>query len=494
MKKYLIIFMLLLAYLLQAQIPAISFWNNIRNSSYTQEDEIYIRCETIDLPGLETEIFYSTASSWENIEMTNLNGLTYEAIIPALPNETQYCRFRTETDTLVGMMPAYQQNDVFPSENELGFIADDPSGDNLDPDSPNLNITGNYFGYSDTRFYSGFSNETGEFPLDTGGFFPTTFYFYVTTIINPETVLIDSAVFAMIYCDIPVLMSPGLYRISGTEFSLETFELIGDIETDVVDGQLQMACDIETLTGDENFGEWPNITNSIGVEMLTAKYTLPTEFMLADLGKLSLQFIDQYEIEPIINVLPEISEMEGTNGGLFTCTYFDENGHFPIVSEVIVDEEIFQLNPLSFDYSSNVIFESITGSYGWDEATFRFSDNNYDFVEETITNNSSSDDELPITNYTLRNYPNPFNPNTTISFETTNSHENAQIDIYNLKGQKVQTLDCSNSLAATSKELTHSIVWDGTNEIGKQVQSGVYLYKLVSNGKELAVNKMLLLK
>jgi len=38
-------------------------------------------------------------------------------------------------------MPAYQQNDVFPSENELGFIADDPSGDNLDPDSPNLNIT-----------------------------------------------------------------------------------------------------------------------------------------------------------------------------------------------------------------------------------------------------------------------------------------------------------------------------------------------------------------
>jgi len=68
------------------------------------------------------------------------------------------------------------------------------------------------------------------------------------------------------------------------------------------------------------------------------------------------------------------------------------------------------------------------------------------------------------------------------------------IEIYNSRGQKIKTLDCSNSLAATSKELTQSIVWDGTNEIGKQVPSGVYLYKLISNGKELAVNKMLLLK
>jgi len=487
MKKYLIILMLLLVYLLQAQIPAISFWNNIRNSSLTQNDEIHIRCETIDLPGLETEMFYSTTSGWETFEMTNLNGLTYEAIIPALPNETQYCRFRTETDTLVGMMPAYQQNDVFPSVDELGFIADDPSGDNLVPDSPNLDITGTHFGYSDTRFYGGFSNESGEFPLDTGGFFPTTFYFYVTTIINPESVLIDSAVFAMIYCDIPVLMSPGLYKISGTEFSLETFQLIGDIETDVVDGQLQMACDIETLTGDENFGEWPNITNSIGVEMLTAKYTLPTEFMLADLGKLSLQFIDQYEIEPITNILPGISELEGTNGGLFTCTYYDENGHFPIVAEVIVDGEVFQLNPLNFDFSGNVIFESITGSYGWDEATFRFSDNNFEFIEETIMNNSSSENELPITNSILRNYPNPFNPNTTISFElNTDITDHIELIIYNLKGQKIKQYSILNNQS--------SITWNGTDSNNQPVSSGIYLYKLKINGTNVALSKCILLK
>ena len=488
MKKYLIIIMLLLTYLLQAQLPVISFWNNIRNSSYTQEDEIHIRCETIDLPGLETEMFYSTTSGWETIEMTNLNGLTYEAIIPALPAETQFCRFRTETDTLVGMMPAYQQSDVFPSENELGFIADDPSGDNLDPDSPNLDITGNYFGYSDTRFYAGITNESGVFPLDVGGMFPITYYFYVTTILNPETVLIDSVIYAMIYCDIPMLISPGLYKISGTEFSLETFELIGDIEVDVVDGQLQMACDIETLTGDENFGGWPNITNSIGVEMLTAKYTLPTEFLMTDLAKISLQFIDQYEIEPIINILPEISELEGTNVGLFTCIYYDENGHFPIVAEVIVDSEVFQLNPLNFDFSGNVIFESITGSYGWDEATFRFSDNNYNFVEETITNNSSSDNELPIANSILRNYPNPFNPSTTISFSLPEDGD-VELSIYNIKGQKVKQLVSDQFIAGQ-----HSVAWNGTDGNNQPVSSGIYFYQLIVDGKIISKNKCLLLK
>ena len=491
MKKYLIILMLLSAYFLQAQVPTISFWNDIRNSSFTQDNELHVRCETVDLPGLETEMFYSTISGWENIEMIDLNGLTYEAVIPALVEETQYCRFRTETDTLVGMMPAFQQNDMFPSENELGFIAEDPIGDNFDPNSPNLDITGNYFGYSETRFYAGLTNDFGEFPLDVGGLFPVTYYFYVTTIINPETVLIDSVVYAMIYCDIPVLMSQGLYKISGTEFSLETFELIGDIEVEVVDGLLQMACDIEALTGDENFGDWPNITNSIGVEMLTAKYTLPTEFILADLAKISLQFIDKYEIEPIVNVLPEISELEGTNGGLFNCTYFDENGHFPITTEVMVDGEIFSLIPLSFNYSGNVIFESITSSYGWNEATFRFSDNNFDFVEETIINNSSVDDELFIVNNTLRNYPNPFNPSTTISFQlNTENTESTEINIFNLKGQKIKSFP----IYQFTNLQVHQIVWNGTDKNNKPVSSGVYLYQLKVDGKPVAEKKCLLLK
>jgi len=488
MKKLIVISLLLLNHFLQAQIPEITFWSNIRNSSYTQDDQIHIRCETIDLPGLNTGMSYSTNTGWETIDMNNLSGLTYEAVIPASISETQYCRFKTETDTLVGMMPAYQQNDIFPSENDLGFIGADPTGDNLDPDSPNLDITGNYFGYSDTRFYAGFSNETGEFPLNVGGLFPITYYFYVTTIINPETVLIDSAVYAMIYCNIPVFMSSGLYKINGTEFGLETFDLIGDIEAETVDGHLQIACDIETLTSDEDFGDWPSITKSLGVEMLTASYTLPAEFLLADLGKLSLQFIDQYEIEPFTNILPVINNLDGTNGGLFTCSYSDENGHFPITAEIVVDGIVFQLDPLGFDYSGEVIFESITSATGWDEATFRFSDNNYEFVEGTIFNNTSSEEQFPAADCKLQNYPNPFNPSTTISFSlTTESTEDAELVICNLKGQKIKTY----SVILSGVE--GSVSWDGTDQNNQPVSSGIYLYKLKSGDFEQS-RKMLLLK
>jgi len=86
----------------------------------------------------------------------------------------------------------------------------------------------------------------------------------------------------------------------------------------------------------------------------------------------------------------------------------------------------------------------------------------------------------------LSNYPNPFNPSTEISFETTKLHEETQIEIYNSRGQRIRQISIFNNQP--------SITWNGKNSIGKACPSGVYFYKLVSNGEDLAVNKMLLLK
>ena len=84
-----------------------------------------------------------------------------------------------------------------------------------------------------------------------------------------------------------------------------------------------------------------------------------------------------------------------------------------------------------------------------------------------------------------------------ISFETTNLHEESRIEIFNSRGQKIKTISpslCHPEPVEGRGETKYSVVWDGTNKNNKQVPSGVYLYKLVSNGKELAANKMLLLK
>lgn len=85
------------------------------------------------------------------------------------------------------------------------------------------------------------------------------------------------------------------------------------------------------------------------------------------------------------------------------------------------------------------------------------------------------------------NYPNPFNPVTTIAYSL---HEDSQISIsiYNIKGQKVNTL-----VTGTQPAGDYNVSWDGKDEKGKPVSSGVYYYKLVTDNKTIN-KKMLLLK
>ena len=87
----------------------------------------------------------------------------------------------------------------------------------------------------------------------------------------------------------------------------------------------------------------------------------------------------------------------------------------------------------------------------------------------------------------LPNYPNPFNPETTISFDLPESGE-IKLEIFNIKGQKVITL-ISDQLSAGE----HSITWNGKDSNNKRVGSGIYFYKLKA-GDYQKVKKMVLLK
>jgi len=101
-----------------------------------------------------------------------------------------------------------------------------------------------------------------------------------------------------------------------------------------------------------------------------------------------------------------------------------------------------------------------------------------------------NDPELQFVNSLEQNYPNPFNPETTISFSlNTEITENTELVIYNLKGQKVKTL-VNEKLDAG----THLVMWDGKDENGKSVTSGIYFYQL-NAGKDFSNTKrMILLK
>jgi hypothetical protein len=87
----------------------------------------------------------------------------------------------------------------------------------------------------------------------------------------------------------------------------------------------------------------------------------------------------------------------------------------------------------------------------------------------------------------LSNFPNPFNPSTEIRFQISDprQNENAKIEIYNLKGQKIRQYSILN--------IQSSIVWDGKDNNNKQVSSGIYFVRLEAGDQQLS-RKMLLLR
>ena len=86
-----------------------------------------------------------------------------------------------------------------------------------------------------------------------------------------------------------------------------------------------------------------------------------------------------------------------------------------------------------------------------------------------------------------QNYPNPFNPETEINFQILNE-ERVTLVIYNLLGQKIRTL--IDTQMATGY---HTIKWDGRNNVGNTVVSGIYLY-VIQTGKFFDVKKMVLMQ
>ncbi|MFC1538797.1 Ig-like domain-containing protein [Candidatus Latescibacterota bacterium] len=85
------------------------------------------------------------------------------------------------------------------------------------------------------------------------------------------------------------------------------------------------------------------------------------------------------------------------------------------------------------------------------------------------------------------NYPNPFNPTTTISFSTAEL-SNVNVTIYNMLGQHVKTL-----VSEIKSAGTYSVVWNGTNESGVAVTSGLYFYRFKA-GNFSETKKLMLMK
>ena len=107
----------------------------------------------------------------------------------------------------------------------------------------------------------------------------------------------------------------------------------------------------------------------------------------------------------------------------------------------------------------------------------------------------------PDTTALLANYPNPFNPETWIPYQLAKPAD-VTITIYASDGNVVRTLALGHQVAGMYKSRSHAAYWDGKNEPGESVASGLYFYTLstestrdsVTAGDFSATRKMLILK
>jgi len=108
-------------------------------------------------------------------------------------------------------------------------------------------------------------------------------------------------------------------------------------------------------------------------------------------------------------------------------------------------------------------------------------------VDFSYTTSVAVDDPQPNGKVLLKNSPNPFNESTEISFNIKNSaHRDAEISIYNLQGKLVKSYSVSPDM--------NSITWNGTDQNGLVLPSGVYLYSITLDDEIMKTEKLLLLR
>ena len=100
--------------------------------------------------------------------------------------------------------------------------------------------------------------------------------------------------------------------------------------------------------------------------------------------------------------------------------------------------------------------------------------------------------QIPSKTKLLLNYPNPFNPETWIPYQLAKASD-VTVMIHATNGSLIRTLELGHQAAGIYKSKSRAAYWDGRNELGEHVASGLYFYTLTA-GKFSATGKMLVRK
>ncbi len=305
-------------------------------------------------------VLYQTCSTW-----TVSGSINY---FPPSGNLEYY--FRSETDTIVISQSPKNTVNTFPVPADLlTDMGSDPVGDTVGALGTWLDITGCAMSYSDTRIFARLTNAGGGFPTSSG----LNFFLYSVGIIDPDAT--DSAAYAMIYVNVPFVLSSGLYRINPVDSS---FSKIGNISTNITGNNLSLACNITDLTAQAGWSTWPPPSGLILIAPVTATQNL-SSLASNDIGTAGGFVPASQSISYGTNTAPTLSSPLVTSvaeSAVASIIYNDSDNNLATLRQFVLADTPHEMVACEKHYQTGTAF-SATADFdttGWYEYFFVFSD------------------------------------------------------------------------------------------------------------------------
>ena len=509
MKKFILLFLFLSLHVLLLS-QNIRLWENFCTSALVPNEHIAVNVDidSISVDSCATLLFYSTddQQNWSYDDMQPLflpgymNTLSDTLTLPGsgffhygLQSNISAWLGTLFLNVYLSMTPK-NSSDLFPApDNYMIELCQEATGDQVG--NSFLDLTEFWGSYSDDKFYFTLNNNDTQWPLyETSSFLPP-WYVYLVGLINPETV--DSIGYALVYAAIPSFagfpgIQTGLYKGDIIDSS---YTRIGDIQSQVSNGKLYLACNIDDLTSDPQFGPWPNSYGCLALDALTATINISPLFTINDSTPAVLYYPTHEERIIGTNTTPQLSELAFSSDNdsiTFFITYTDPDSNLPLVHNLITDQNFdyeFELIPQNHSYETGSLFSlTLPSSQITSHAQAIFSDGEYE-VQSNIVYITDIDEEPQLHASSLLISPNPFQTSVNISFHTGKHVQGIRCIVTNIKGQTIAELDCEQSGGGT-----YTFEWSGHDRSGNIAANGIYLCNIVNGNKFIYSKKLLLLR
>jgi len=497
-----VIVLLLLTVALNAQLIDITSY--IHQSAVTPTNQILLRLASVEqLAAFNIEALTLQDGTQYTATFQPANISEQTLVIQAPAANLPQIAFRVQESMVTLLIP--WQISAAQASQPLYYIqaGESPEGVTTGTSDNYTDLRSQYFSITENSFNVMLENAAGTYPSSLN-----QMYIYGSMILNADRLLeldidfenfdlenIDPAIlaqlhaFAAMYCNISFLtliqITPGIYKLPLSLLldpeSIDLATLIGSlapiasITSSISSGALLIRANYSNLANDPDFGEWPNLSNClITIPFILHLTNILNPVIDLDIGTPTVVYCTPYELFPQTNTTVTINTGTMTPY-LYEVIYESPGGFYPFTAKFTnINQEVFLPVTASMDFLQGAAFYFSSTSLLY-SGTFEFSADGRNTTTLDYEDPYSIDDNvIDLPPFVLENYPNPFNPQTSIRYSVARD-EFVNISVYNIKGQRVKTL-----LTERKPAGTHEVIWNGTDELGRVVSSGIYCYQLTT--------------